>query len=65
MADAQGAHDHAVYLWDVETGRQLQRHGGISGKILQLAMSPDGRRVLFACDEGFVVVWELPETQGK
>jgi serine/threonine protein kinase len=52
--------DHGVCLWDLDTGNLVERAGGIKGKVLELALSSDGRRALLACQDGNIRVWNLP-----
>src|SRR5262249_41137740 len=57
--------DHGVCLWDLVTGRRIHRLNGVPGKVLQVSLSPDGRRAVFACQDQSVRLWELPELPGK
>src|ERR1700677_2868150 len=41
-----GGDDRITRLWDVETGKELQRFEGHSNWVDAVAFSPDGRRVL-------------------
>jgi WD40 repeat protein len=52
--------DQGLCVWDLETGRMVRRLGGIQGKVLELTLSPDGKRVLFACGDKCVRIWDLP-----
>lgn len=45
LLTAQGG---VAYLWDVETGKELQRFQGHTGDITALASSPDGKELLTA-----------------
>jgi WD40 repeat protein/DNA-binding SARP family transcriptional activator len=58
-----GSTDHSLYLWDLETGHQIQTLEGHSGVIRHLAASPDGRRVLSGGGDGEVLMWDL--TKGE
>jgi WD40 repeat protein len=53
-----------VWLWDVETGKQVQHFSGTGinnyiGTVLSVALSPDGLRVLTATNDDQVRVWDV------
>jgi WD40 repeat protein len=47
--------DSAVRVWDVETGRQVRKFEGHKGRVLSVAVSPDGRRVLTGGDTSLIL----------
>jgi len=49
--------DSAVRVWDVETGREVRRLEGHKGRVLSVAVSPDGRQVLTGGDTT-VILWD-------
>ena len=53
--------ESAVIVFDTETGREVARHRERSeqGEITALAVSPDGRRILFAPWTGPIRLWDL------
>jgi WD40 repeat protein len=53
--------DQGICIWDLESGRLVRRLGGIPGKILELTLSPDGKRVLVACQDKCARIWDLPK----
>ena len=57
LATADGTRH--VRLWDPETGSVLVESPELPAMILQLAWSPDGRRLAIAGFTGTVWVWEL------
>ncbi len=64
MAAPQGPpanSDHGVCLWDLDTGKLIDRCAGNNAKILEVACSPDGRYALFACEDKCLRCWELPK----
>jgi WD40 repeat protein len=64
--DDQGlTSDRGIRLWDLETGRQIYRRGGVPNKVLHTVLSPDGRYALSACEDKFIRLWELPSLPGK
>ena len=48
----------AVVLWNVETGEEVRRFGGASGRVLNGAFSADGRRIATSHDDT-VCVWDV------
>lgn len=48
-----------VRLWDVETGKELQKFGNKDSLITSFAISPDGK--MFACghENGVVALWDI------
>lgn len=53
-----------VWLWDVETGKQVQHFSGTGinnyiGTVLSVALSPDGLHVLTATNDDQVRVWDV------
>jgi WD40 repeat protein len=52
--------DQGICIWDLQTGRLVRRLGGIQGKVLELTLSPDGKQILFACQDKCVRLWDLP-----
>src|SRR5260221_4532681 len=45
--------DHTVRLWDVQTGKEIQRFD------LQLTFSPDGQSVAAACHDDSIELWDV------
>ena len=54
--------DSAVRVWDVESGREIRKLEGHKGRVLSVAVSPDGSRVVTGGDTS-VIVWDA--TNGK
>jgi WD40 repeat protein len=46
-------------VWDVESGKQIQRLVAPSGNAISGAISPDGRRVLLGYDDGAARLWDV------
>jgi hypothetical protein len=57
---AAGGLDHAIYLWDASTGKQVQRWEGHHGDIDSLAFAPDGRRLASASYDTTILIWDVP-----
>ena len=56
-----GSWDRTIGVWDLETGQQLRRITGVADELgATVAVSPDGRRALFATSNDFAVrLWNL------
>jgi WD40 repeat protein len=46
-------------LWDVNSGQQLHRFGGIRDKVLCAAFSPDGSKVAVGCGDKLVRLYDV------
>lgn len=66
-----GFEDNTTIMWDIQTGEEIRRLEGHSslttsaaneeivfGRILDLAVSPDGQRVLSAAEDRTMIVWD-------
>lgn len=49
-----------IRLWDVATGKELQRLESDGKAVNGLALSPDGKTLASAVNEGFLRVWDMP-----
>lgn len=49
-----------LYLWDIESGEILHQYTGHSGMPWSLDVSPDGRYVVSASENGEVILWDFP-----
>jgi WD40 repeat protein len=55
--------DYSVRLWDVEAGTEIFKFSGHSAKVNTVAVSPDGKRVLSAGQEGGVLFIDVETGQ--
>jgi WD40 repeat protein len=55
--------DHAIRVWDVATGKELNPWDAHGAPVTSVAVSPDGRTIATAGRDGVVHVWEA--TTGK
>ncbi|MHC4777178.1 MAG: WD40 repeat domain-containing serine/threonine protein kinase, partial [Planctomycetota bacterium] len=63
---ASGSPMGIVRLWDVESGCEIQAHFGFGGKIIGVAISPEGNRIA-AYGPGGLATWDtsLPDTEPR
>jgi WD40 repeat protein/serine/threonine protein kinase len=52
-----------VDLWDVETGKRRKALPGAKGIVIDVAVSPDGKKVAAGCSAGLVMVWDVATGQ--
>lgn len=56
---ASGSGDRTVRIWDVATGKELQRLEGHSSPVLAIAFSADGRQLLSGSEDRTIRLWDL------
>jgi WD40 repeat protein len=54
-----GAKDYSVRLWDIETGKELQRFDGHTNSVHGLVFTPDGKHAISGSNDGTVRMWKL------
>ncbi|HRC76114.1 MAG TPA: WD40 repeat domain-containing protein, partial [Kouleothrix sp.] len=59
MAVSGGRDDHLVIVWDLATGKELQRLAGHTLDIRQAVFLPDGKRVLSGSTDGTIMLWDV------
>jgi WD40 repeat protein len=55
----QAGEDHALYLWDVTTGKEVRRFPGHTAQVHGVAFTPDGRRAVSGASDGTLRVWDV------
>jgi WD40 repeat protein len=53
----------AAILWDLTTGRELQRLRGHTDAVASVALSPDGTKALTGGNDGNLILWDLKTGQ--
>lgn len=48
-----------IYVWDVATGKELQKFTGHRGRIFSVSVSSDGRMFATASEDSNVLIWQL------
>lgn len=48
-----------IYVWDVATGKELQKFTGHRGRIFSISVSLDGRTFATASEDSTVLIWQL------
>lgn len=64
MAVSAGA-DHNVIVWDVKSGKLLQKLKGHRGYVHTVAFSPDGKHIASGSFDGAVIVWDCETWKRK
>jgi WD40 repeat protein/serine/threonine protein kinase len=52
-----------VELWDVNSGKRRKALPGAKGTVIDVAVSPDGKKVAAGCSAGLVLVWDVATGQ--
>ncbi|MBI3822712.1 MAG: WD40 repeat domain-containing protein [Planctomycetes bacterium] len=55
---ASGSADKSVRLWDVTSGKQLQRFAGHIGGVTRVAFAPDGKSLASTSTDGTALIWD-------
>lgn len=56
---------YLVLAWDVATGKEVRKYGGLNDKIKSLAYSPDGTLLAAASKDGRVCLWDAATGEEK
>ncbi|HKB42046.1 MAG TPA: sigma-70 family RNA polymerase sigma factor, partial [Gemmataceae bacterium] len=51
--------DHAITLWDAETGKQMRRLEGHTGEVSALAFTPDGKTLASGAWDHTIRLWDV------
>ena len=58
---ATGEAMSTVWVWDAETGAELLRLTGHTGRLSTLVFSPDGSSILTASDDQTARIWDISD----
>jgi WD40 repeat protein len=50
-----------VFVWDVATGKQLQRFAGHRGRVFSVSASADGTMIATASEDSTILIWRLDD----
>jgi WD40 repeat protein len=54
-----GSEDATLLVWDLASGKPIQRLAGHTGEVNSVAFSPDGRTALSGSEDTTLLVWDL------
>ena len=54
-----GSYDAAIYVWDMQTGRQISMLKGHDGAVLSVCFSPNSRRLVSGGKDATIRVWDI------
>ena len=54
-----GSDDKTVRIWNMESGKELQRLEGHTREVMSVAFSPDGKTVATASQDEFIRIWNI------
>ena len=54
-----GGDDSTIKVWDIQTGRQLRSHTLNSNKVMGIAITSDGTKIVSISDDSTVKVWDM------
>ncbi|KIM62689.1 hypothetical protein SCLCIDRAFT_15717 [Scleroderma citrinum Foug A] len=53
-----GSNDSTVWLWQLPSGTTMQVLSGHTGAVQCGEFTPDGKRIITACADGFLILWD-------
>ena len=54
-----GCRDKTIRIWDVETGKELQKYEGHSYSVISVAFSADEKRIFSGSEDKTVRIWNV------
>lgn len=62
---ASGGSDNLVRLWNIETGKVTATLRGHTNIVFAIAFSPDGARLASGSTDKSIMLWKIPNSEGK
>jgi WD40 repeat protein len=53
--------NEVIFIWDITTGREVRRYYGHTGRVLGLAFSPEGQRLLTWSSDNTALIWDVAD----
>jgi WD40 repeat protein len=57
--------DHAVRVWEIDTGKERCRFDGHTGHVLAVAVTSDGRHAVSGSSDSTLRLWPMPRSAGS
>lgn len=55
----------SIFIWNIETGESIQELKEHTGKVISIALSHNGEKIVSGDNEGMVNIWDVPSGRSK